>query len=136
MQYLSRLELNLIYKLSDKIYKDNKSDVISETDIVEAQQKLEYENNSKFEVCSALETLYYCYSVILSEVRQKKREVVAAIFEQKPKLAEEKSVLEKKLDAEPEYAKFKEREEYLFNFLEHIKEIKNNINWLIKEEEI
>ena len=71
---------------------------------------------------------------MLSEIRVKKRNVLTGIFEIKPKLAEEKSVLEKKLDAEPEYAKYKEKEEYLFQIIEHINNLKNNITWLIREE--
>ena len=89
----------------------------------------------KLIVVSTLETLHYCFSVILSEVRQIKRDILTGIFIQKPKLLEEKSVLEKKLDAEPEYAKYKEKEEYCFQFLEHISNIKNTITWLVKESE-
>lgn len=133
--FLSQLEINLLIKMSNKIYGFvDESEIISEEEIKEAQESI---NNAttKFDLCSALEVMNYCFSVLLSEIRSKKREILTGIFESKPKLAEEKSVLEKKLDAEPEYAKYKEKEEYLFQFIEHINNVKNNLVWLIKEEE-
>ena len=132
--YLSKLEISMITRLADKIFKMSCTEIISKDDIKEGLEQLCIAE-SKLEICLALEIIHYCYSVILSEVRQKKREILTIIFKEKPKLADEKSVLEKKLDAEPEYAKYKEQEEYLFQFLEHIDNIRNNINWLIKEEE-
>lgn len=133
--FLSQLEINLLIKVSNKIYSfADESEIISEEEIKEAQELI---NNAttKFDLCSALEAMNYCFSILLSEIRSKKREILTGIFESKPKLAEEKSVLEKKLDAEPEYAKYKEKEEYLFQFIEHINNVKNNLVWLIKEEE-
>lgn len=134
---LSILEINLIIKTSTKLFlEDNytQSQYVYFEEVQEIQKLLK-EAQNKFEFCTALDTLNCMYSMILSEVRQKKREVVTAIFQQKPKLSEEKSVLEKKLDAEPEYAKYKEKEERLFNFINYLNNIKNNVTWLIKEEE-
>lgn len=133
---LSDLDLNLILKLSQKLYImcNENDDIICDNDLKDAQNLLK-EATDKYEICTAIETMHYMFSLILSSVRQKKRNVISAIFKQKPKLAEEKSVLEKKLDAEPEYAKEKEKEEYLFQFLEHLTNIRNNINWLFKSDE-
>lgn len=131
---ISALDKKLINNMSNKIYSMVQSDIITREDIVEAQQSIEYAND-KLSICSALETMHYCFSVILTEQRQTKREVLFGIFEQKPNLANEKSVLEKKLDAEPEYARCKNVEDYLYQFTEHIMNIRNNINWLVKEDE-
>lgn len=132
---ISSLDLKLIKKLSDKIFSDCNSELIDKTEIDEVMETLKNNKIDKLIVVSTLETLHYCFSVILSEVRQIKRDILTGIFIQKPKLLEEKSVLEKKLDAEPEYAKYKEKEEYCFQFLEHISNIKNTITWLVKERE-
>lgn len=132
---ISSLDLKLIKKLSDKIFSDCNSELIDKTEIDEVMETLKNNKINKLIVVSTLETLHYCFSVILSEVRQIKRDILTGIFIQKPKLLEEKSVLEKKLDAEPEYAKYKEKEEYCFQFLEHISNIKNTITWLVKESE-
>lgn len=132
---ISSLDLKLIKKLSDKIFSDCNSELIDKTEIDEVMETLKNNKIDKLTVVSTLETLHYCFSVILSEVRQIKRDILTGIFIQKPKLLEEKSVLEKKLDAEPEYAKYKEKEEYCFQFLEHISNIKNTITWLVKESE-
>lgn len=132
---ISSLDLKLIKKLSDKIFSDCNSELINKTEIDEVMETLKNNKIDKLIVVSTLETLHYCFSVILSEVRQIKRDILTGIFIQKPKLLEEKSVLEKKLDAEPEYAKYKEKEEYCFQFLEHISNIKNTITWLVKESE-
>lgn len=132
---ISSLDLKLIKKLSDKIFSDCNSELIDKTEINEVMETLKNNKIDKLIVVSTLETLHYCFSVILSEVRQIKRDILTGIFIQKPKLLEEKSVLEKKLDAEPEYAKYKEKEEYCFQFLEHISNIKNTITWLVKESE-
>lgn len=134
MNYLSELEINLINKLSNKLYTENDSNLITENEIKDCQKNLS-QASTKYEICSSLETLYYCFSVILSEVRQKKRETISAIFQRFPKLADEKSVLEKKLDACPEYSNVKEKEEYLFQFLEHLTNIKTYINWLKNDDE-
>lgn len=132
---ISSLDLKLIKKLSDKIFSDCNSELIDKTEIDEVMETLKNNKIDKLIVVSTLETLHYCFSVILSEVRQIKRDILTGIFIQKPKLLEEKSVLEKKLDAEPEYAKYKEKEEYCFQFLEHISNMKNTITWLVKESE-
>lgn len=131
---ISNLELQMITKLSSSLYDDVDSDIITKDDITEAQQQLSQADN-KYNVCSAIETMVYCFSVILSEVRATKREVLTAVFKEKPKLMDEKSVLERKLDAEPQYAEYKEKEEYLFNFINHLNNIKDNITWLTKKEE-
>ena len=132
---ISNVDLKLIEKLSNKIFNDCSSELIDKIEIDEIIETLKDNKTEKLVVVSALETLHYCFSVILSEVRQIKRDILTGIFIQKPKLLEEKSVLEKKLDAEPEYAKYKEKEEYCFQFLEHISNIKNTIVWLVKESE-
>lgn len=132
--YLSQLEYILLSKMSEKIINDvDDSEIITEKEIKEILNLINDAQN-KYELISALDTLNYSFSVLLSEIRVKKRNVLTGIFEIKPKLAEEKSVLEKKLDAEPEYAKYKEKEEYLFQIIEHINNLKNNITWLIREE--
>ena len=137
MENLSTLEINLINKMAIKIFESCNSNTIALDEIQEALNQLNNINSnvevSKYDLVSILDTIYYQYSVILSEIREQKRLILSGIFEQKPKLFSEKSVLEKKLDAEPEYAKYKEYEEYLFQFLEHINSIKNNIIWIVKE---
>lgn len=135
MLVLSELDIKLIKTMSNKIFNLFSGDIITESDITDAQQQIDCAND-KLSICSAIESMHYCFSVILTEVRQTKRDVLRGIFETKPDLAKEKSVLEKKLDAEPEYAKYKQIEEYLFQFLEHLTNILNNIKWLIKDEEI
>lgn len=120
--------------MSNSIFNSNMSNFITELDLEEAQEQLKVAED-RFALCSALEDLSYCFSVILSEVREEKREILSAIFEEKPKLAEEKSVLEKKLDAEPQYADCKKREEYLFNFINHLSNTKDNLTWLTKKED-
>lgn len=132
--FLSELEINLIVRMSKLICNITDSKLVTNSDIDDALNLIET-SNSKYDICSSLDSLYYCYSIMLSEVRSIKRQVVTGIFQDKPKLMDEKSVLEKKLDAIPEYAKYKQYEEYIWQFLEHITNIKNNINWLIKEEE-
>lgn len=131
---LSKLDKKLIYTMSDRIFKLFSGEIITKDDITEAQQQIEYADD-KLSICSAIESMHYCFSVILTEVRQVKRNVLKGIFDTKPDLAKEKSVLEKKLDAEPEYAKYKQIEEYLFQFLEHLTNILNNVKWLIKDED-
>lgn len=134
MNYISQLEIQLIQRMIDNLYAEIGSDIILEDEIKLVKENLTKTYDSKFECCSELETIYYCFSVILSEVRQKKREVTTAIFEQNPKLSQEKSVLKEKLDAEPEYAILHKEEEQLFQFIEHIQNIKNNINEYYKED--
>lgn len=136
--FVSKLEYKLIEKMANILYKDCNSNIVSLEDVTDALNYVVDTNNddSRMNFCSALETLYYCFSVILSEVRQKKRSITTAIFSQNPKLAQEKSVLKEKLDAEPEYANLHRQEEQLFQFIEHIQNIKNNITYLYKEEEI
>lgn len=134
MLVLSELDIKLIKIMSNRIFNLFSGDIITESDITDAQQQIDCAND-KLSVCSAIESMHYCFSVILTEVRQTKRDVLRGIFDTKPDLAKEKSVLEKKLDAEPEYAKYKQIEEYLFQFLEHLTNILNNIKWLVKDEE-
>lgn len=132
--YISKLELRLLKRMVEFVYNNINSKIITFDDIQEAENML-FNATDKFEVCSSLDTIHYCFSIILSEVRQIKRQVLTGIFQNKPKLLDEKSVLEKKLDAEPEYADYKQKEEYIWQLLEHVNNIKNNINWLTKEEE-
>lgn len=134
MLVLSELDIKLIKTMSNRIFNLFSGDIITESDITDAQQQIDCAND-KLSICSAIESMHYCFSVILTEVRQTKRDVLRGIFETKPDLAKEKSVLEKKLDAEPEYARYKQIEEYLFQFLEHLTNISNNIKWLVKDEE-
>lgn len=134
MLVLSELDIKLIKTMSNRIFNLFSGDIITESDITDAQQQIDCAND-KLSICSAIESMHYCFSVILTEVRQVKRDVLRGIFETKPDLAKEKSVLEKKLDAEPEYAKYKQIEEYLFQFLDHLTNILNNIKWLVKDEE-
>lgn len=136
MNYISQLEIKLIQRIIDNLYAEIGSNIILEDDIKLAKENLTKTYDSKFECCSGLETIYYCFSIMLSEVRQKKREVTTAIFEQNPKLSQEKSVLKEKLDAEPEYAILHKEEEQLFQFIEHIQNIKNNIIYVYKEDDV
>lgn len=133
--FIDKLEINLIQKVSDRIFDTFDSQLVCIDEILEAFENLKCYNNeeAKYEFCSALETLYYCFSVVLSDVRQNKREIMTALFQQNPKLAQEKSVLKDKLDAEPEYAKMHQLEEQLFQLVEHIQNIKNNVIYLYKE---
>lgn len=131
---ISTLEIKMINKISDTLYDKSNSELITKDEITEAQQQLCLAEN-KYDVCSALETMNYCFSVILSEIRVAKREILTAVFKERPNLLGEKSVLERKLDAEPSYAECKEKEEYLFNFINHLSNIKDNITWLTKKED-
>lgn len=131
---LSKLDKTLINTMSDKIYNAFSGEIIKKDDVIEAQQQIEYATD-KYSICAAIESMHYCFSIILTEVRQIRRKILTGIFEDKPDLLKEKSVLERKLDAEPEYAKYKEIEEFLFQFIDHLDNVRNNINWLIKEEE-
>ena len=93
-------------------------------------------DNNKFDLCVGLDTLHYCFSTILSQIRQTRREITKAIFAENPKLSQEKSVLKEKLDVYPEYAAVHEKEEMLFQLIEHIANLKNNIVWLLKSETV
>ena len=85
--------------MATEIYNKCSIEIITEDDISTALEDInKAKNENKYEFCSSLETLYYIYSVILSEVRQKKRELMSLLFESNPKLAQEKSVLKEKLD--------------------------------------
>lgn len=138
-RYISNLELQLIIKVSNKLYEESlfdKDDLIDEQILKESQDLLASDDvDNVFYLCSALETLHYCFSIILSEVRKSKREVITKIFEKDKKIAEEKKAIEKKLDSVPEYAELHYQEERLFQFLEHLNNVKNNITWLTKDEE-
>lgn len=132
--FISNLEIKLIERMANEIYSACNSNFITEDDLNLALSNLKNQNITKLEFCSNIETLYYIFSVILSEVRAKKREVMSSLFEQNPKLAQEKSVLKEKLDADEEYAQLHKQEELLFQFVEHMQNIKNNITYLFKEE--
>lgn len=133
MSYLSNLETNLIVRMSNQIYNMCDSNLINKTELEEAQSNLK-NSEDKFIICSNLETLYYIHSVLLSEIRDKKRNVMSSIFEQNVKLSQEKSVLKEKLDAIPEYANLHKIEEMLFQLIEHLQNIKNNITFMLKED--
>lgn len=134
--YISNLDYKLIIKMANSIYNDCNSNLIEELDLNQALDDLQQFSleGTKLEVCSALEALYYIFSVLLSEVRQQKRKTMSALFEANPKLAQEKSTLKEKLDADTEYANLHKNEELLFQFVEHVQNIKNNIIYLFKEE--
>lgn len=133
--FISNLEIKLIERMANEIYSACNSELMTEDDLSLALNNLkEMSNTTKLEFCSSIETLYYIFSVILSEVRAKKRDVMSSLFEQNPKLAQEKSVLKEKLDADEEYAQLHKQEELLFQFVEHMQNIKNNITYLFKEE--
>lgn len=135
--FISELEFKLIDRVSSEIFSSCDSCLVDKNDIKEAKQILKESNEqSKLEFCSAVETLYYIFSVILSEVRQTKRQIMSSLFENNPKLAQEKSVLKEKLDADEEYARFHKNEEMLFQLTEHLQNIKNNIIYLYKEENV
>lgn len=134
--FISNLEYQLIGRMTVEIYNKYSSEIITEEDINTALKDLnETREKTKFEFCSSLETLYYMYSVILSEVRQKKRELMSVLFESNPKLAQEKSVLKEKLDADPDYALLHNTEELLFQLTEHIQNIKNSVVYMFKDGE-
>lgn len=131
---LSNLEIQMLNKMSNFIYNDCSSEIITVEEVRTAQENVEQSLNNKFELCSALDTLYYCFSVMLSEVRQTKRSVMSALFSQNPKLAQEKSVLKEKLDADSEYANLHKKEDELWQFIEYVQNLKNNIVYMYKEE--
>lgn len=137
--FISNLEIKLVNKVSHSILlqqADYNISALSYDDYTDLMMSLENENiSNKYDFCSVLETLYFSFSVILAEVRAKRRDITTSLFENNPKLATEKSVLKDKLDAEPEYAKIHKYEEQLFQFLEHIQNIKNNIVYLYGDED-
>lgn len=130
---LTNFEINLLLKASEEIYKMSKMDVsgnlLTDSDIQLAKEDLlsAHQADSKFDLCLALDSYYYCFSIILSEIRKKKRSVMFSLFEANPKLAQEKSTLKEKLSAEPEYAFIYNKEEMLFQLLNYIKGIKDTI---------
>lgn len=136
MLIISDLEYNLIESMSYRLYNLTYmyGDIITEQYVTDALNLLK-ESVDKLELCSNLDTIYYLFSMLLSQVRQRKREEITAIFASDKKIAEEKKALEKKLDSVPEYAELHYKEECLFQFIEHIASIKNNIVWLLKEDE-
>lgn len=134
--FISDLEYQLIGRMAIEIYNKCSIEIITEDDISTALEDInKTKNENKYEFCSSLETLYYIYSVILSEVRQKKRELMSLLFESNPKLAQEKSVLKEKLDADPDYAILHNVEELLFQFTEHIQNVKNSVVYMFKDGE-
>ena len=134
--FISDLEYQLIGRMATEIYNKYSIEIITEDDISTALEDInKTKNENKYEFCSSLETLYYIYSVILSEVRQKKRELMSLLFESNPKLAQEKSVLKEKLDADPDYAILHNVEELLFQFTEHIQNVKNSVVYMFKDGE-
>lgn len=135
MSLLSNLELKLICDMMDSLFEQCDSESVSDEDIKDIKDVLLdlVEEDDRYTLCSNLETTYYMYSILLSEIRQKRRDVMTTLFQQNPKLAQEKSVLKEKLDAEPEYATLHKIEEQMFQFLEHLKNIKNNIIYLYKD---
>ena len=134
--FISDLEYQLIGRMATEIYNKCNIEIITEDDISTALEDInKTKNENKYEFCSSLETLYYIYSVILSEVRQKKRELMFLLFESNPKLAQEKSVLKEKLDADPDYAILHNVEELLFQFTEHIQNVKNSVVYMFKDGE-
>lgn len=134
---LTTLEVDLMLRMINKLACFTESEetrILADSSKFELEavkeNNLDFNSDNKYILCSTLETLYSIFSIILSEVRAKKRETLTSIFEVHPDLIKEKSTLEKKLDSIPEYANYKEKEEYLFQFLEHIKSVKETIRWL------
>lgn len=134
MSILSELDVDLVKRTSNLIEK-NLIKYNIETQDIWSNSDINLLSDDKFQVCLNIETIYYYYSTILTEIRNKKREITSSLFKKIPALLNEKSVLEKKLDADPEYAEIKMYEEYLFQFLEHLREVKSIITWQYKEEE-
>lgn len=137
--FVSNLELKLIDRLCVEVFNQCQANVslIVREDIDEALQNVKdtnsIEEGGKGDFCIAVESLRYCFSVILSEVRQKKRNVMSGLFEDRPELAKEKSVLKEKLDAVPEYAQLHMQEELLFQLIEHLQNVGNSVTYLFKE---
>lgn len=140
---ISKQEMSLIKSMSNNIFDDcssvckliNKNDIEEVLDNIKKVNSDEYLiNNSQriYTICADLRTLHYQYSVMLSEVRQQKRIVTNALFELNPKLAQEKSVLKEKLDSNLEYAELHKKEEFLFQFINHIDIVVNNIIFNLK----
>lgn len=132
--FISSLEYKLVERIAKEIFDFCDTELISITEIKETLDNIKNVTD-KFSFCSNFETLHYIYSVILAEVRKKKRSVMSVLFEQNPKLAQEKSVLKEKLDVDEDYAKLHHQEELLFSFIEHIENIIKSVTYMIKEDE-
>lgn len=135
---IDELSMNLIKKTTNNILEnchylgydlDNK-----DIDIIEYIDS-NLITDQKFDLCMVLDTIQFYFSTILTEVRQSKRSITTNIFIDNPKIAQEKSVLKEKLDSFPEYASVHKLEEMLFQYIDYIGNIKNNIIYLYKEED-
>ncbi len=132
--FISKLENDLLSRISDDLfYSCGGSEIVNQDDIDLARQQIN-EATDKYEFCNALDSLHYCFSIILSETRQQRRELITAAFQDNPKLSQEKSTLKEKLDAIPEYGKVHKNEEMLFQYLEYIESLKNNVVYMYKDE--
>lgn len=135
--FIPKLEENILDRLCKEIYQRCSSNIefIFIEDVYDALKNLKEANRDegKGDFCIAIETLRYSFSVILSEVRQKKREIMSSLFDGRPELAKEKSVLKEKLDAVPEFAEIHMQEELLFQLIEHLQSIQNAVTYLFKE---
>lgn len=132
--FISKLENDLLSRMSESLfYECGGSEIINQDDIDLARQQIN-EATDRYEFCNALDSLHYCFSIILSEVRQQRRELITAAFQDNPKLAQERSTLKEKLDAIPEYGQVHKDEEMLFQYLEYIESLKNNVVYMYKDE--
>lgn len=122
---MNKLSLNLIIRTSNKIFEsyyiDN--DIVSKEDyncVIDELSNVDLDNIKKSELCSILTDLNIFFDFLYSEYKKNLREVTNAIFEQKPDLYKEKKALDKKLEAEPEYANIKNKLDnlyYIRNFI-------------------
>lgn len=122
---MNKLSLNLIVRTSNKIFEsyyiDN--DIVSKEDyncVIDELSNVDLDNIKKSELCSILTDLNIFFDFLYSEYKKNLREVTNAIFEQKPDLYKEKKALDKKLEAEPEYANIKNKLDnlyYIRNFI-------------------
>lgn len=135
---IDELSINLIKRTTDNILEychylgfdlDNKD--INIIEYIDSSLVID----QKFDLCVTLDTIQFYFSTILTEVRQNKRNITTSIFSDNPKIAQEKSVLKEKLDSFPEYACIHKLEEMLFQYIEYIGNLKNNIVYLYKEDD-
>lgn len=122
---MNKLSLNLIIRTSNKIFESYyiNNDIVSKEDyncVIDELSNVDLDNIKKSELCSILTDLNIFFDFLYSEYKKNLREVTNAIFEQKPDLYKEKKALDKKLEAEPEYANIKNKLDnlyYIRNFI-------------------
>lgn len=122
---MNKLSLNLIIRASNKIFESYyiNNDIVSKEDynfVIDELSNIDLDTIKKSELCSMLTDLNIFFDFLYSEYKKNLREVTNAIFEQKPDLYKEKKALDKKLEAEPEYANIKNKLDnlyYIRNFI-------------------